>query len=260
MFLPSRHLILVLILSLCIYHLYCLESLPACSPYLISSNGLTTLTDDPSATHLNPVAGEGGVSTSTSFLYGMTRLNQVELASIVNYQYNSMYAAWQAMDDEDYTRQDIRFGIRYSQPTFRVGLGYKILYDDIPGYGSEKDDRFSAGFRFKLKNTTLDIGSEHSLPITRDEPFKAGDFNFTLNQQIEQNLALAIGLNVSDEEIYAAKLGCSFYVTSSLKAVASWESEPGRFGVGCIFSVKWLNLAYALQTHPELDWTQVIYY
>lgn len=258
MFMRCKHLCLLTLLCVGSNLLLGLVPLPSCNPFLISACGLTTLIDDPSATQLNPIAGEGGVSTSTSFSYSMTSLNQVEIASIVNYQGNSMYAAWQSLDNEDYSRQDVRFGIRYSQSAFRVGVGYKILYDEIPGYGSDKDDRFNAGFRFMVKNTTIDLGSEHAMPVNQDNPFTAGDFSLNLGQQLEDNLKLALGLNLAEEKLSNIKLGCRFDIAPNLKAVASWESEPGRFGLGTIFNLKWLNLAYALQTHPELAWTHSV--
>ena len=258
MFLPHKHLLLMLALIMCIYVLNCLEPLPSCNPFLISSSGLTTLTEDPSATQLNPAAGEGGVSTSTSYHYSMTQLNQIELASVVSYHNNSIYAAWQTLDNADYRRQDIRFGIRYSQPAFRGGVGYKILYDDIPGYGSAKDDRLSAGFRYKLNHTTIDLGAEHPLPLSKENSFMEGDFSLHFGQQIEQDLTLAIGLDFANKELSDVKLGCRYSIYSNFQAVASWSSEPGRFGIGGIFTIRWLNIAYALKTHPELAWTHSV--
>jgi len=256
--LHGRQLVLLLMLLLCASVLCSLEPLPTCNPFLISAGGLTVLTDNPAATYYNPAAGEGGVSTSASIPYGMSKLDQIELASIVSYQNNSMFVGWQSLDSADYKRQDMRFGIRFSQPGFRVGVGYKLLYDDIPGYGSDKDDRLTAGLRFKIQTLTLDLGSEHNLPFDKDNSFTAGDFRLNLSQQLEPTLLLGLGLQVSDQEIADFMVGCRLQLNPNLRGIASWQSEPGRFGLGAVFNIKWFQLAYALQTHPELAWTHSI--
>ncbi|MFO7659485.1 MAG: hypothetical protein R6V77_01110 [Candidatus Cloacimonadaceae bacterium] len=235
-----------------------LEPLPTCNPFLISAGGLTVLTDNPAATYLNPAAGDGGISTATSFPYGMTKLDQIELASIVSYQNNSMFVGWQSLDNADYKRQDMRFGIRYSQPNLRVGVGYKLLYDDIPGYGSDKDDRLTAGLRYKIQTLTVDLGSEHNLPFNKDNSFSAGEFSLNLGQQLEPTLLLGLGLHISEHEIADLRVGCRLQLNPNLRGIASWQSEPGRFGLGAVFNIKWLQLAYALQTHPELSWTHSV--
>jgi hypothetical protein len=253
-----KQVILTLLLWLAAFLYYCLTSLPPCNPFLISTCGLTTLTDDPSNTQLNPVSGEGGFSTSTCYPYSMHQLNQIEVATIVNYQNNSMYAAWQALSEEDYSRQDIRFGMRYSNRFIRIGAGYEVLYDDIPGYGNEKDDRLDAGLRLKLKNTTLDLSSELDIPFDDDNDLSTGKYSFCLGQKIEPNLSLACGTDLSKADISNLKLGCHYRVSNNFTTLAAWESEPGRFGIGAVFSIQWFNLSYAVQTHPSLDWTHSI--
>jgi hypothetical protein len=256
--LPVKQLVISLLLCSCAFLLWGLEPLPPCNPLLISTGGLTTLTDDPANTLANPVAGDGGISTSTSIINGMKQLSQFELASVVSYQGNSMYAAWQALNNDDYTRQDIRFGIRYSYKFFRLGVGYKLLYDEIPGYGSDKDDRLDMGLRLKYKQTTLDIGSENRLPV-EDEPGEDYcDYSIILGQSLEKSLALAMGFNTIHNEDANFKLGCRYQIYKNFQGITSWSSNPGQFGIGVVFSVKSFNLAYSLQTHPELDWTHSV--
>jgi hypothetical protein len=254
----EKRLFFFLWLSLALLPLFCLDCLPSCSPFLISTCGLSSLTDDPSATQVNPVGGEGGLATSTSYLFSMGQLNQIDVATVVNYQNNSMYAAWQSLSNDDYTRQDIRIGVRYSYRFFRLGLGYKMLYDQISDANSANDDRLDAGLRLKYKNSTLDLGSEHELPISGENNFSAGDFTLSAGQKIDANLTLAAGLSAVHEEPWNYKLGCLFQLNPNLKAIASWESEPGHFGMGAVFNLKWFNLAYAVQTHSELDWTHSV--
>jgi len=254
----SIRLFACFLLYLCSLSLFAFEPLPPCNPFVIASGALSNLTDDPSSAQLNPVSGEGGITTSVSYPYSMQQLSQVEIASVVNYQLNSMYASWQTLSNNDYNRQDIRLGFRLSYLYFRFGLGYKVMIDEMEGYGTENDDRLTAGIRFKHKKTTLDIGSEHAMPFGRDNSFEDGEFNLSLRQDLDPNLAVAAGFSTDSEQRFNYKVGTIFGLHPNLKAVASWESRPGRFGLGAIFKLKWFNLAYAVQTHPDLDWTHSI--
>lgn len=254
----AKHAVSALLFCLVISALSALEPLPPSHPLVLAGAGLTTLTDDPSLTQLNPVAGEGGFSTSTSFISGMAQLNQFELASAINYEYNSMYAAWQSLENEDYIRRDIRFGFRYSYAFFRLGLGYKMLYDDIPGYGSEKQDNLTAGIRLKYKQAVLDAGSELALPESGDDYASCCAYNVTLGQKLDNSLALAVGIRTAPDEDVDLRLGCRYPVTQHFEGITSWHSNPGSFGVGAVFTIKPFQLSYAFQTHPELDWTHAI--
>jgi len=249
---------MALMLCLCSCLLFSLEPLPPANPNLLSSSCLTTLTDDPSNTCINPISAEGGISTSTGFLHGMMQLNQVEVASVISYQNNSMYAGWQAMEDDDYSRQDIRFGVRYSYRFFRLGVGYKVLFDKIPGFGSEKDDRINTGIRLKHSNTTLDFGTEHRIPYAENEDFSTGIFSLCIGQKLDDKAALAAGMIIANRKAETFKLGCRYQMTKNFGTIVSWDSEPGRFGIGTVFTHNWLKISYGMRTHPELDWTHSI--
>jgi hypothetical protein len=254
----AKHSVTALLFCLVLSALTGLEPLPPCHPLALASAGLTTLTDDPALTGLNPVAGEGGFSTSTSFISGMTQLNQYELASAINYEYNSMYVSWQSLENEDYIRRDIRFGFRYTNYFFRLGAGYKMLYDEIPGYGSEKQDNLVAGIRLRYKQTVLDARSELALPAEGDDYASCCEYNLTLGQKLDNSLALAAGIQTIKGEDIDLKLGCRYQITPNFQGLTSWNSDPGSFGVGAIFNVRFLQVAYALKTHSELNWTHSI--
>jgi hypothetical protein len=258
MLFPVRHLILSVLLCLGLSGLFCLEPLPPCNPFLIGANGLTTLTDDASVSAINPAAGENSISTSTSFLHGMSALNQYELASVFGYKNNSFVAAWQSLDNDDYTRQDFRLGIRYELWKVRFGIGYKLMYDEIPGYGSDKDSRLQEGVRFTYKNTKADLAFEHKMPPFTDKNKSAQILNLCLGQKLDSRSELAIGMTAQPGLPVSFKLGSRFEVYKNFSALVSWSSEPGRFGFETDFSLKQFTLAYALQTHPELDWTHSI--
>jgi hypothetical protein len=258
MLVPVRRCILIALLCLVCSGLFCLEPLPACNPFIMGANGLTTLTDDASATSINPAAGENSISTSTSFLHGMSALNQYELASVFGYRNNSFSAAWQTLDNDDYQRQDFRLGIRYELWKVRFGFGYKFFFDDIPGYGSGKDNRLQEGIRFKHNNTTADLAFEHKMPPFRSQNSSAQILNLCLGQKLDDSSELAFGLTAPRNLPVSYKLGCRFQILKNFSALASWSSQPGRFGFATDFRIKYFSLAYALQTHPELSWTHSI--
>ncbi len=238
--------------------LHSLESLPVINPVLLATGGLSALTDDPAASVLNPVAGEGGVSTSTGWIHKLNELSQYDIASVLSFQSNSMFAGWQALNHDDYKRQDIRFGIRCSYAFFRAGVGYKLMFDEIPGYGSARDERLTAGLRLKYRKATLDIGSEHRLPIDDTNRLNCGSFNLCLAQKLEDSFVLAAGLETCKSEGNHYKLGCRYKITPNFSGITSWTSNPGRFGVGTTFNLGTLRISYALQTHPELDWSHTV--
>jgi hypothetical protein len=258
MLFPVRYSILIFLLFICTSGLFCLESLPPCNPFLIGANGLTTIIDYASVTSINPAAGESSLCTSTCFLHGMSTLNQYELASVFGYKNNSFLAAWQTLNNQDYTRQDFRLGIRYELWKIRFGIGYKLMYDEIPGYGSDKDSRLQEGIRFTYKNTKADLAFEHKMPPFSHENTNAQILNLCLGQKLDAKSSVAIGMTAQPNLPISYKLGCRFEVFKSFSAVASWSSEPGRFGFETDFQLKYFTLAYALQTHPELDWTHSI--
>ncbi len=251
---PGPHLgsWLTLLLTAALCRLAALEPLPPCHPLLLGACGLTALSDDPAATGINPAAGEPGLAASSALTHGMRRLARYELASLVAWQYSSAYAAWQSLDNDACRRADVRAGVRYGCSFFRLGLGYKLLLDEIPGYGAARDDRLDAGLRLSYKGLSLDLGSEHRLPPRSGGE---GSYNLCLGQAPDPNLTLAAGLAFAPDTDPCFKLGCRLRLYQNLTALAAWESEPARFGCAAAFDLGWLNLAYAVQTHPDLDWT-----
>lgn len=235
-----------------------LEPLPISNPFLLCTSGLTAMSDDPSTTLLNPAAGLSGVSSSTSYLYGMDALSQCEISSILEYQDSGVFIGWQTLNNDDYTKQDYRLGYRYGYKFWKLGIGYKLSYDKIPGYGSEKDDCLYAGLRLKLHQSTFDIASEQ-IKVNREisEPDRQS-INMSISQELSKESALAFGISTSNNKRTEYRIGCRFAATKNLEGVVSWESEPGRFGMGSVFSLGWLKLIYAVQTHPELKWTHAI--
>jgi hypothetical protein len=237
---------------------YGLESLPYSNPFLVSTCGLTTLSNDPATTLINPATGLSGVSSSTSYLYGMDKLSQCEISSLLEYQNSGAFIGWQSLNNDDYTKQDYRLGYRFGLKFLRIGVGYKLSYDKIPGYGSEKDECYYAGIRLLLGNNTIDAATE-PIRINSDlaEP-EEHTINLSLSRKLSNNTILAFGLTKERDEQTDYKVGCRFPITNHLQALVSWESEPGRFGMGGVFALSWLKLIYAVQTHPELDWTHSV--
>jgi hypothetical protein len=258
MVLSAKRCLLAALVCMVVSGLFSLEPLPFCNPFLIGVSGLTTLTDDASASAINPAAGESGISSSTSFLHGMIALNQYELSSILNYRNSSFIAAWQALDNDDYTRQDFRLGARYDLLPVRFGMGLKLFYDDIPGYCSERDYRLYEGVRARFKKTVADLAFEHKIPPFGGGDKDAGNLSLSIGQKLDSDSEVSFGLDAARNLPVSYKLGCRFLVFRDFSALASWSSQPGRFAFGTIFSLRSFNLAYALQTHPELDWTHSI--
>ncbi len=251
----GKSLVLAAYISLSVSFAFALEPLPGNNPYLISTCGLTAMIDDPCSTLINPAAGLSGISSSTSYLYSMDQLSQCEVSTVLEYQDSGIFIGWQTLNNDDYTKQDYRFGYRFGYKWFKLGVGYKLSYDKIPGYGSEKDDCLYAGLRMELPTTTFDVSEE---PIKVNKELSTPDIhsiNLSLSQELSENTALAIGISSNQYEGLNYKVGCRFQVAKHLQGIVSWESEPGRFGIGSAFSLSWLNLIYAVQTHPELKWT-----
>jgi len=254
----GKRLALAVFCSLIISVILGLEPLPISNPFLISANGLTAMSDDPSTTLLNPAAGLSGVSSSTSYLYSMDRLSQCEISSVLEYQNSGVFIGWQSLNNDDYTKQDYRFGYRFGFKSLKLGIGYKLSYDKIPGYGSEKDDCLYSGLRLNLASTTFDFATDHIRINDELAALEGRSFDFSLNHDLADNAALAVGLSTRRDNPINYKVGCRFQTTKHLQGIVSWSSEPGRFGIGSVFSLSWLKLIYAVQTHPELQWTHSV--
>jgi len=216
------------------------------------------MSEDPSNTLTNPAAGECGISTSTSLLHGMNSLNQNELSSILNYRDFSIFTAWQGLSTDNYSEQAYRMGVRYRYSLFRWGIGYKISYDDITGYGSDKKDWLCAGFRINHHQTIVDLSAEQTLSTDAEDYPGARKLFFSLGQKLDSNTILAFGIDAASQQKINLKLGCNYNITDYFETITSWESRPGRFGLGCSFLINRFNLSYAVQSHPELRWTHSI--
>lgn len=258
MYCISRHYIIILLFWFALFRLFSLESLPFTNPYLVSSSNITTLSNNPSNAILNPAAGESGISTSTCYLYGMHNLHQYELTSVVDYNNYGVIVCWQAMDADNYSRQDYRLGIRYGFRSVKVAIGYRLSYDEITGYGSERDSNPYAGLRVNYLHTTLDAAANKFLSTNESRYSQSMDYNISLGQEIVSNTIVAFGLASSAKAKTNFKAGCRFPVYDNLQTIVSWESEPGRFGFASDFAVGWMHICYGLQTHNELDWTHSI--
>jgi hypothetical protein len=237
---------------------FCLEPLPASNPFLISTSGLTAMSDDPSTTLINPAAGLSGVSSSVSYLYNMDELSQCEISTVLEYQDSGVFIGWQTLENDAFTKQDYRFGYRFGYKFFKLGIGYKLSYDNITGYGSEKDDCLYSGLRLDFTKTTFDFSIDR---IKVDEDMAAPEgrtAELSLSQELSGDTAVAFGVSTLHNEPVNYKVGCRFLATKHLQGIVSWSSEPGRFGIGSAFSLSWLKLIYAVQTHPELHWTHSI--
>lgn len=255
----GNKLFLIILLFLTAFgSLLSLEPLPVCSPFVVASSELTSLTENPSTANLNPAAGSSGISTSTSFYYGMTALNQYELTSVMDYKSSGVFASVQALDDDSYSRKDYRIGFRQGFGGLRLGIGYSVFYDDIAGYGSQKDDLLTAGMRLNIGKTTLDVSRNFYLSdMNRDKDYSES-LALNIGHKLDANTNLAAGFSMMENAKTSYKLGCQYQVTDNLSLISSWSSQNGQFGIGTTFSVKWFKLAYAIQTHPELKSTHSI--
>lgn len=253
-----RNWTVVSILLLSISVLYCLESLPSCNPMLLGTSGLTVLIDDPSAASINPAVGLNGLSTSTSYPYSLSAIRNYEIASIVDHNNSGVIASWQALEETDYKRQDYHFGLRYGNRLLRLGLGYKTLYDEIPGVNSAREEILTSGVRIKLWNTLVDFGKEFCVSSDCDNHVASNTVRFALGHKLNEHSTIGAGFSSSDRQSTEYTFGGKFEVFDNLSALASWSSQPGSFGLGGVFSVGWVNLAYAVKTHPELQWTHSI--
>jgi hypothetical protein len=166
-----------------------------------------------------------------------------------------MFAGWQTLGNDQYQRDDYRMGMRYKGRHFRVAAGLKLSYDDVPGENSAKANWAYAGYRFMLYNTTVDISADNLNVFDDVQCPTQKSFNFCLGQGIVNDGALALGISKLSQGDPVYKFGCRFTVYPGMQAMASWESEPGRFGMGTTYKVKHVEIAYAVQTHPDLDWT-----
>ncbi len=249
---------IILLFCLVTFRLFSLEQLPFTNPYLVSSSNITTLTSDPSNAIINPASGENGISTSSCYLFGMHNLNQYELTSVVDYNNYGIVVGWQAMDSDGYSRQDYRLGIRYGFRSVKVAIGCRLSYDEITGYGSERDSDPYAGLRLNYLHTTLDVSANNFLSANNSTDSRSMEYNISIGQKIATNTIVAFSLTSSANNKANFKAGCRFPVYDNLQTIVSWESEPGRFGFGSDFKVGWMHICYGLQTHNELDWTHSI--
>lgn len=234
------------------------EVLPSSNPNLIAASGLTALTDSPANASLNPASGETGISVSTSFLYSMQALNQYDLASLIDYGNLSFFTCWQTLNNQDYLRNDFSIGSRWNFETFRIGIGFKLLYDDIPDYGGFKEHIIYAGTRFKHKQFLFDLASSQNLTKKNSALQTSNQVDFSFSYQTGESYSLSSGFSAAEKQQVDVKFGCKYDIAESFAIIVSWSSEPGRFGFGTVFNMNNLALVYALQTHPELDWTHSV--
>jgi hypothetical protein len=250
--------IFLLIFSLLSYPLMALEPLPLTNPHLLSACGLTGLSSDPANTLLNPATGSAGFGSSTAYLYGMETLNQYELSSVVESHGYGLFGGWQTLNTADYKRNDYRLGLRSSTKHLKLGAGVKLCYDEIPGYGSSSDHWWYGGLRWQYTQTTLDVSTEHLFAWDERNTSADREIDVCLGQSLLADGALAAGFTTYKDLPVNYKLGCRYQVTRDLQTTFSWESEPGRFGMGSSFSYGFLEIDYAVLTHPELPWSHAL--
>ena len=237
---------------------YCLEPLPPCHPVLLAANRLTVLADDPALSSVNPVAGETGISSATSFIYSMKSLEQFGLASIAEYGKAGVFSNWQTLNNDDYQRQDYQIGVRYKLSKLRAGIGYRFMYDKIPGYGSEKDRQLYAGARYRHKSLIIDASAQRAY---KDDPAGENEpeiYSLVMGQEVTTNSTLAGGLVFARHSSPDLLLGCRLDLYDNLMGLVSWSNRTGRFGIGAGFRTEWLQISYALLTHPDLDLTHSV--
>jgi hypothetical protein len=246
------------ILLFCFSLLMGLEPLPSCNPFLIGTGGLTVLIDDPASASLNPASGSNGFSSSISYPFSMQTLDNYELATIVDHNDSGVIATWQNINNADYLRQDYHIGFRYGNKRFRLGVGYKTLYDEIPGFGSEREEILTTGVRVKLFGSLLEIAKDYCLSSDNTSHIASNTLRLGIGQKMGVKTAIGAGFTSDKNSKTNYTLGGQFDILDNLSALASWSSRPGSFGLGSAFSIGWINLAYAVKTHPDLQWTHSI--
>ena len=188
----------------------------------------------------------------------MTALNQYELTTVLDYKDSGVFASVQALDDDSYSRKDYRIGYRQGFGSLRLGIGYAVFYDDIAGYGSQKDDLLTAGMRLSKGKNTLDVSRNYYLSAKNRDKNYSEKLSLSIGHKLDANASLAAGFSMTENDKTSYKLGCQYQVTDNLSLISSWSSQNGQFGAGSIFTIKWFKLAYAIQTHPELKSTHSI--
>ncbi len=238
--------------------LFSLEPLPGLNPYQIASCGLTGLSDNPSMSIINPAIGANGIAVSTSYPFGMEELQQSELSGTMLYKNSGLFAGWQTLSNVDYERNDYRLGFRTISGNHHFGTGIKLCYDQISGYGSETANWVYTGYRFKFSDSTFDMSVDYIdlFQDSRCPPRRS--YDFSIGQGFAESGIMAFGMNLMRGMKPDYKVGCRYSVYPGMQAIISWESEPGRFGVGTMYNIRFLDVMYAAQSHPELNWTHSV--
>ena len=217
------------------------------NPSAEALGGLTILSQSLLDAQHSPLVAESGWALAYQLLYGMPEISVYTAATAFDSGAFHFSIGSSYLNHHDY--QDFRPWLNgaYQFRDTALALGLNAAFDSITAGGSRHDFGLSPAIRQELWGGAIELGSRQIF-----SPSSEYDLSVKSPPLMQSSLAFGYTFRSEGGQIKSAFATQLF---PALDLAASWQSNPGRFGIGLFIKAKSWKIGYGLRSHPRLNYS-----
>jgi hypothetical protein len=208
-------------------------------------SGITLLSWSVSDFALSPTIPATGIAFSCHFPYSVPECGVYSLNTATSLNPFIVSAGISYLDQGDYRVQDLHLGMAFHYNSLSIGYAEHLLYEKV-----------STGNSYHTWNGNLSLSYRGDTYGTEIRLMHPGAEDAELN--LSASTRVAQGVNCASTYIYSPHEEDSYRVATAIEIgepillMASWQSNPARFGAGLKFRYKAGEITYGIRTHTDL--------
>lgn len=223
-----------------------------------ATSGTALIYDSPSAASINPALCNPGIETAATYILGLKELPYYNLHSAYQIRSFGLYLGDYYIDHEFYKENNLNLTFNYHLSNLSCGLAIRYLSNKVENYHNDSSLLFDAGLVWKIDDVSSSITVRNITQSRFIEEKLPTVYLFESCYQVTDKSRIAAGLEKEDGFDFCFKLAARYDIIKLMSILSSYQFNPDRIGVGMVFNVSKVKIAYSVRTHQYLDLTHYI--